>query len=267
MSQTLNYVPAFDGTNYGYWKIVETGWIKPEDTTDELTVAQTNAWLFNNKALHALCQALSQFEFARISNCESAQQAWQILKTTYEGTKLVKSAKFQILISRFEKIKMLKDETFSEFYTKISDLRNSMVSLGKMILECKTHLKDSKVFARTFQDQSYHNWRKQWPGVNEDWRVGRIIASNQKGKDNCPWSIWKKKEAKVSSEEDSNNDEEDAMAMLAKNFERSKKKDPRGPKCFECPGFGHMWESQVGLREGLQRYSQWWVKRRNRNSW
>jgi hypothetical protein len=66
----------------------------------------------------------------------------------------------------------------------------------------------------------------------------------------------KKKEAKVSSEEDSNNDEEDAMAMLAKNFERSKKKDPRGPKCFECPGFGHMWESQVGLREGLQRYSQ-----------
>jgi hypothetical protein len=43
MSQTLNYVPAFDGTNYGYWKIVETGWIKPEDTTDELTVAQTNA--------------------------------------------------------------------------------------------------------------------------------------------------------------------------------------------------------------------------------
>jgi hypothetical protein len=26
---------------------------------------------------------------ARISNCESAQEAWQILETTYEGTKLV----------------------------------------------------------------------------------------------------------------------------------------------------------------------------------
>jgi len=47
MSQTLNFVPTFDDTNYGYWKarmrfflksidvwkIVESGWIKPEDTT------------------------------------------------------------------------------------------------------------------------------------------------------------------------------------------------------------------------------------------
>jgi hypothetical protein len=38
-----------------------------------------------------------------------------------------------MLISNFEEIKMLADETFREFYTKISDLRNSMVSLGKQI--------------------------------------------------------------------------------------------------------------------------------------
>jgi hypothetical protein len=50
MSQTLNFVPAFDGTNYIYWKarmrfflksidccgIVETGLTKPEDATPEL---------------------------------------------------------------------------------------------------------------------------------------------------------------------------------------------------------------------------------------
>jgi hypothetical protein len=70
--------------------------------------------------------------------------------------------------------------------------------------------------------------------------------------------------ARVSSEEESNN-EEDAMAMLTKNFvrlmkndkfkkkftERLKKapreskpeeaeKDPRGPRCFECSGVGHI---------------------------
>jgi hypothetical protein len=101
MSQTLNIVSAFDGTNYGYWKarmqfflksidcgsIVETGWTKPGDTTLEL-VPQKNARLSNDKALHALCQALSPSEFA--------QEAWQILETTYEGTKLVKSAKLQM---------------------------------------------------------------------------------------------------------------------------------------------------------------------------
>jgi len=151
MSQTLNFVPAFDGTtNYGYWKermrfffksidwwgIVETGWTKPEDATPEL-VPQKNARLSNDKALHALCQALSPSEFAKISNCESAQEAWQILETTYEGTKLVKSAKLQMLILRFEEIKMLEEETFGEFYSKMSDMRNSMVSLGKPISDVK----------------------------------------------------------------------------------------------------------------------------------
>jgi hypothetical protein len=38
-----------------------------------------------------------------------------------------------MLISKFEEIKMLEDETFNEFYTKISDLRNLMVSLGKNV--------------------------------------------------------------------------------------------------------------------------------------
>jgi hypothetical protein len=150
MSQTLNFVPAFDGSNYGYWKarmqffsksidcwsIVETGWTKPEDTMLEL-VPQKNIGLSNDKALHALCQALSPSEFAKFSNCESAGEAWQILETTYEGTKLVKSAKLQMLIFKFEEIKMLEEETFGEFYSKMSELRNSMVSLGKPVSDVK----------------------------------------------------------------------------------------------------------------------------------
>jgi hypothetical protein len=72
MSQTLKSVPTFDDTNYGYWKarmrfflksidcwsIVETDWTKPEDTTLK-TVPLKKARLSNDKALHALCQALS----------------------------------------------------------------------------------------------------------------------------------------------------------------------------------------------------------------
>jgi mannitol/fructose-specific phosphotransferase system IIA component (Ntr-type) len=67
--------------------IVETGWTKPEDTKLEL-VPQKNAHLSNDKALHALCQALSSSEFAKISNCESVKEAWQILETTYEARNL-----------------------------------------------------------------------------------------------------------------------------------------------------------------------------------
>jgi hypothetical protein len=42
-----------------------------------------------------------------------------------------------MLISKFEEIKMLEDETFNEFYTRISDLRNLMVSLRKNVSDAK----------------------------------------------------------------------------------------------------------------------------------
>jgi RNA-binding protein YhbY len=118
------------------WKTVETGWTESVDTNIKLLI-EKNVRLANDKTLHALCQALSPSEFTKISNCGTAQEVWKILETTYEGTKLVKSAKLQMLISRFEEIKMLEDETFGEFYSKISDLRNSMVSLGKSVLDVK----------------------------------------------------------------------------------------------------------------------------------
>jgi hypothetical protein len=56
------------------WKTVETSWIEPADTNIEL-VTEKNARLANDKALHALCQALSPFEFTKISNCGTAQEA------------------------------------------------------------------------------------------------------------------------------------------------------------------------------------------------
>jgi hypothetical protein len=74
------------------WQIVESGWTQPDDTTIEL-IPQKTALLANDKALQAICQALSSSEFATTSNCEFDLEACQILKSTYEGTKLVKSAK------------------------------------------------------------------------------------------------------------------------------------------------------------------------------
>jgi hypothetical protein len=88
MSQNLNTVPTFDGTNYGYWKarmrlflksidcwnIVETCWTKPVDATLKL-VTEKNPRLSTDKALYAICQALSPSKFARISNSESAKEA------------------------------------------------------------------------------------------------------------------------------------------------------------------------------------------------
>jgi len=283
MSQNLNTIPAFDGTNYGYWKvrvrfflksidcwkIVETGWTKPADATPEL-VPEKAAWLSNDKAFHALCQALLLFEFARISNCEFAQEAVLILETTYEGIKLVKSIKLQMLISRFEEIKMMEDETFGEFYSKMSDLRNSMVSLGKFIL-------DLKLISKILRSLPEH-FRIKVTTIEEskdleEMKIEELVGSLQTYEISLPLvkkvktiaPKASKKKVKVSSEDDFENEEE-VVAMLAKNFgrlmrndqfkkkfferlkkapkesepEEAEKKDPRGPRCFESSGFGHI---------------------------
>ena len=60
----------------------------------------------NSKALNAILCGVSPDEFYRISHVTIAKEAWQILETTYEGTKKEKDTKLQILAIRFEELKM-----------------------------------------------------------------------------------------------------------------------------------------------------------------
>ena len=76
-------------------------------------------------------------EFKKISFMEVAKEAWTILETTYEGTKAVKTVKFQRLTSSFEEIRMEEDEKFDEFYAKLKDIVNSAFNLGECIAESK----------------------------------------------------------------------------------------------------------------------------------
>jgi hypothetical protein len=302
MSQTLNSVPAFDGTNYGYWNarmrfflksidcwsIVETGWTKPEDATLEL-VPQKNERLSNDKALHALCQELSPSEFGKISNCESAKEAWQILETTYEGTKLVKSAKLQMLISKFEEIKMLEDEMFGEFYSKMGDLRNSMVCLGKPISDVKLIRKIIRSLPERFRIKVTTIEESK---DLEEMKIEELVGSLQTYELSLPpvkklktISLKASKKKVEASSEDDSEEEEKAMAVLAKNFRRlmrddrfknkfsekvkkaprkpeheeEEKKDPEGPKVLNAQVLAYpsrLQESEEGHWEGIQCDSQ-----------
>ena len=66
---------------------------------EEVTI---NAENFNSRALNALFCEVTSEEFKKISSTEVAKEAWTILETTYEGTKAVKTVKFQRLTSSFE---------------------------------------------------------------------------------------------------------------------------------------------------------------------
>jgi hypothetical protein len=192
------------------------------------------------------------------------------LETTYEGIKLVKFAKLQMLISRFEEIKMLEEETFGEFYSKMSDLRNSMVSLGKPVSDVKLIRKILRSLPEHFRIKvTTIEERKDL----EEMKIEELVGSLQTYELSLPLVkklktiVLKasKKKVEASSSDDSE-EEEKVVAMLAKKFRRlmkddrfkkkfsekmkkaprevepeeEEKKDPRGPKCFECSGFGHI---------------------------
>ena len=151
--QSLIIPPLFDGTNYAYWKVhmrgflqsldekvwqaVEIGWTKPKEVSADWDEAKIKVANFNNRALNALFNVVTNKEFKKISSTETAKEAWTILQTTYEGTKAVKDSKLQRLTTSFEEIKMEEDKSFDEFYAKLKDIVNSAFNFGKTIAEPK----------------------------------------------------------------------------------------------------------------------------------
>ena len=84
---------------------VEIGWTRSEatkSTWDKAALAAANA---NSKGLNAIFCGISPKEFHKISHVTISKKVWQILETTYEGTKKVKDTKLQMLTTRFKDLK------------------------------------------------------------------------------------------------------------------------------------------------------------------
>ena len=112
------------------WDAVDIGWTRPKEaksTWDKAVLAASNA---NSKALNAIFCGVSLDEFHRISHITVAKEAWEILETTYEGTKKVKDTKLPMLTTQFEELKMSKDESFNSFYSKLNEVVVSKFDLG-----------------------------------------------------------------------------------------------------------------------------------------
>ena len=119
------------------WDAVETSWTRPKaakSTWDKVALAAANV---NSKSLNAIFCGVSPDEFHRISHITVAKEAWEILETTYEGTKKVKNTKLQMLTTRFEELKMSEDESFDSFYSKLNEVVVSKFNLGEKTEDSK----------------------------------------------------------------------------------------------------------------------------------
>ena len=110
---TNSQLPQFNGKNHSYWSItmkalfasqgiwelVETGYAEPADATAlaALTVAERDQLKSDRKkdakALFFLFQSVHESVFPRIAVATKSKEAWDILKTAYQGMEKVKTAK------------------------------------------------------------------------------------------------------------------------------------------------------------------------------
>ena len=119
------------------WDAIEIGWTRAETTKstwDKAALAKANA---NNKDLNVIFCGVSPNKFHKISHVTIGKDAWQILETTYEGTKKVKDTKLQMLTKRFEELKMSEDESFNLFYGKLNKVVIEKFNLGEKMEDSK----------------------------------------------------------------------------------------------------------------------------------
>ncbi|GJR53334.1 retrovirus-related pol polyprotein from transposon TNT 1-94 [Tanacetum coccineum] len=87
------------------------------------------------KALFFIQQAVDNSIFSRIAAASTANQAWTILKTEYQGSTKVITVKLQSLRRNFETASMKGNESVQEYLAKVSSIVSQMRSYGEKITD------------------------------------------------------------------------------------------------------------------------------------
>lgn len=96
----------------------------------EWTDAEDNEALWNSKALNVIFNGMDKNMLRLINTCLEAKEAWDILKTAHEATSKVCTSRLQLLTTKFENLRMDKDESIYEFHIRLHDIANNSFALG-----------------------------------------------------------------------------------------------------------------------------------------
>lgn len=296
--------PYFNGEHYDHWKmrmrlhvmsididlwyVIEDGPHVPtmnieKDGKRETVVASREHWsesdkkkmTQNAKAMNVLYNALCPSEANHISTCSSAKEMWDKLEIKHEGTNQVKESKINMLMHSYELFRMLPNESIADMDMRLTNILNSLESLGKIFTNQEKVQKilrslpieyDAKVTAI--------EEAKDLRTLKVEEMIGSLMVYERslKAREIEKGETKRKSVAFVSKEEESENeDSEDDMAMLVKNFKKfmrykkrglskgankykDKKEDNRThfrsnrehkkqedePTCYKCGKKGHM---------------------------
>ncbi|VFQ61982.1 unnamed protein product [Cuscuta campestris] len=248
------------------WRSVETGWQTPTKpvegsdakipkTFEEYSKEEAAAAECNDKALNALFGAVDSSQYRLIANCTEAKKAWKILETTHEGDERVKTAKYQILMTKFENLRMEDKESITEFHGRVRDLANEAERLGRpfeednLVLKEQKKKKAEKLTAFQVGDLDL----KDDVISDDDFQKQLSLVTKQFTK---RWLQRKRKQAFI---QDPQRGSQSRM-LKEKEFKMQPSETRRkGPQCFECGGFDHIQtECANNMKKKRQAFASTW---------
>ncbi|KAL9444243.1 hypothetical protein AB3S75_017429 [Citrus x aurantiifolia] len=138
----LSAPPVFTGENYQIWAVKMESYLEACDLWDLVEADPEDpplAHMRNNrderkrryKAKTCIHSAVSETIFTKIMTCETAKQAWDLLKQEYQGNVRTKQMQVLNLRREFEMQKMKETETVNDYKDKLMIIANKIRMLGE----------------------------------------------------------------------------------------------------------------------------------------
>ncbi|XP_068497724.1 uncharacterized protein [Phaseolus vulgaris] len=153
---SINRTHMFSGMNYAFWKIrmkifmesidfgiweavVDGPSVPMQVIKDETVKKPRSEWSeierkkaqYDSVAKNIITSVLTMDEFFIISQYNSANEMWEVLEVTHEGTDDVKRSRNHSLIQEYELFKMQPEETIADVQKRFTHIVNHLTGLGK----------------------------------------------------------------------------------------------------------------------------------------
>jgi hypothetical protein len=122
-------------------ELVDLGYVEPDPAT--LVYHDKCAENFSgnteeqrqNKAKFWIQNSMDDSIFSKITGAGTSKQAWDILKSSYQGNDRVKTVKLQTLRTQFETLRMTESENVDQFMTRVMGIVNQIRLTGETITD------------------------------------------------------------------------------------------------------------------------------------
>jgi hypothetical protein len=138
------------------WDLVDLGYVELDLTdlatmTNQQRIAQATQRNRENKAKFWIQNSVDDLIFLKIIGASTSKQAWDILKSAYQGNDRVKMVKLQTLRTQFETLRMTDSENVDQFMTRVMGIVNQIRLIGESITDQRIVEKVLKSLPKKFE--------------------------------------------------------------------------------------------------------------------